>query len=218
MRSRDAESTMARLRVEHQLETARQTAEIARLRTIALEREAEQANLTAAKLDAQASLDALTGLFNRRHASVLESELRQAVEEGEPVALVLFDVDRFKVVNDTHGHTVGDRALVQIASQLRSGARKNDMPCRWGGDEFLLLLVGMDVDGAAKVAERIRRDIAESELDDGGTPVKMTISAGVAGPNGNGEADLERLIAAADRALYRAKADGRDRVSVDAGV
>jgi len=136
MRSRDNEDNLARLRIEHQVESARQNAEIMRLRSIALKGEVEQANLELAEAEAQASLDPLTGLFNRRHLLILAEEVRRANAEGRPVALAMFDVDQFKVVNDTQGHTFGDTALVAVAAQLRRSSRKSDMPCRWGGDEF----------------------------------------------------------------------------------
>lgn len=212
-RSRDAENTLARLRIEHQVESARQSAEILRLRSLALAREVEQANLTLASVEAQASLDPLTGLFNRRHLAVLAEELRQAVDKGAPCTLVMFDVDHFKDVNDTYGHSFGDQVLVAIAGHVRRSARKGDMPCRWGGDEFLLLLTDMDTDQARAIAERIRSAVATDKLGHGGNALPVTLSAGVASVGISEVADLESLITAADAALYAAKNAGRNRVT-----
>jgi diguanylate cyclase (GGDEF)-like protein len=212
-RSRDAENTLARLRIEHQVESARQSAEILRLRSLALAREVEQANLTLASVEAQASLDPLTGLFNRRHLAVLADELRHAVDEGVPCALAMFDVDHFKDINDTYGHSFGDQVLVAIAGHVRRSARKGDMPCRWGGDEFLLLLTDMDIEQAHLIAERIRSAVATDKLGHGGNALPITVSAGVADVDITEVAELESLIAAADRALYAAKKAGRNRIA-----
>ena len=216
-RTRETESRVARLAVEHQVESARKDAEIHRLRSLALEREVEEGRVAQVSLEAQASLDPLTGLFNRRHTAVLREELKRAISRGLPVCLTMFDIDRFKNVNDENGHAAGDKVLVSIAAELRTNARKSDMPCRWGGDEFLVLLVDMDADAAGSAAERLRLAVAESSVFCSGTAVSVTLSAGVASVDSQSPADFDSLVAVADAALYAAKAAGRNRVVVADG-
>lgn len=210
--SGEAESRLANLRVEHQVQSARKDAEIHRLRNLALEREVEERRIAQALLEAQASLDPLTGLFNRAHVSVLAEELRMAVDRQRPVSLVLFDVDHFKAVNDTHGHLGGDRVLISIARALKENVRESDMPCRYGGDEFLVLLTGMDRRAAAAMAERMRAAISTTPVRHGDTRIAVTVSVGVTSAMPGEPADLEALIERADHALYAAKQTGRDRV------
>jgi diguanylate cyclase (GGDEF)-like protein len=216
-RTRETESRVARLAVEHQVESARKDAEIHRLRSLALEREVEEGRVAQVSLEAQASLDPLTGLFNRRHTAVLREELRRAIRQGQPVSLTMFDIDRFKSVNDERGHAAGDQVLVSIAAELRGNARKSDMPCRWGGDEFLVLLVGMDADAAGSAAERLRLAVAETSVICSGAAISVTLSAGVASVDAQSPVDFDSLVARADAALYAAKAAGRNRVVVGEG-
>jgi diguanylate cyclase (GGDEF)-like protein len=205
-------SRLANLRVEHQVESSRKDAEIERLRSLALEREVEERRLAQARLEAQASLDPLTGLHNRRHLAVLAEELARAAAEGRPVSLMIFDIDRFKQVNDTRGHRGGDRVLVSVARELVRNSRDTDTPCRYGGDEFLVLLTGMDARAAGKAAERLRSAVSDTPVKFGDAAIPITISAGVASVQPGGRADLASLIEAADRALYAAKQGGRDRI------
>jgi diguanylate cyclase (GGDEF)-like protein len=212
----ETESRLDRLAGEHQVETARKDAEILRLRSLALEREVEERRVAQASLEAAASLDPLTGLFNRRHTAVLREELGKAAARGLPVSLTMFDIDHFKTINDEHGHATGDTVLVAIAAQLRKNARKSDMPCRWGGDEFLVLLVDMDEQAAENAAERVRAAVAEAPIACAGTDVPVRLSAGVASVRGGSPIDFDALVAAADAALYEAKESGRNRVVVSA--
>jgi diguanylate cyclase (GGDEF)-like protein len=212
----ETESRLDRLAIEHQVETARKDAEILRLRSLALEREVEERRVAQASLEAAASLDPLTGLFNRRHTAVLREELSKATAAGLPVSLTMFDIDHFKTVNDEHGHATGDTVLVSIAAQLRKNARKSDMPCRWGGDEFLVLLVDMDERAAENAAERLRAAVAEAPVPCAGVDVPVQLSAGVASVRGGSQADFDALVASADAALYVAKESGRNRVVVSA--
>ncbi len=213
----ETESRLARLSVEHQVETARKDAEILRLRSLALEREVEERRVAQASLEAQASLDPLTGLFNRRHTTVLRQELEKAIENGLSASITMFDIDHFKTVNDDHGHAVGDKVLIAIAGELRANARKSDMPCRWGGDEFLVLLVDMDKRAAQTAAERLRAAVADSPIACSGVEVPVTLSAGVASADPRLYADFDSLVASADAALYVAKENGRNRVCVAEG-
>ena len=128
------------------------------------------------------------------------------------MCLTLFDVDRFKLINDTHGHLAGDRVLVAIALQLSKNARASDVPCRYGGDEFLMLLVGMDASRGAEAAERLRTAVAGTVVESGAARMKVTISAGVTCVDPGDAADLPAIIERADRALYAAKQAGRNRV------
>lgn len=210
----ESETRIAHLRVEHQLDSARKDSEIHRLRSLALEREVEERRLAQARLEAQASLDPLTGLYNRRHLSVLSEELQAAAVRGEPACLALFDIDHFKLVNDTFGHLTGDRVLVSLALLLGRNSRASDIPCRYGGDEFLVLLVGLDGDTGAEAAERLRASVAAATIESDLKQIKVTISVGVACVQAGDDTDLSELIERADRALYAAKLEGRNRVVV----
>jgi diguanylate cyclase (GGDEF)-like protein len=208
----ESEARLAHLRVENHLEAARKDSEIHRLRSLALEREVEEARLAQARLEAQASLDPLTGLYNRRHLLVLAEELVAATARRESACLVLFDIDHFKEVNDTYGHLAGDRVLVEMAERLRSNSRANDVPLRYGGDEFLVLLLGMDAPAGAEAAERLRAAVEAESIESDGAQICVTISAGVICAPLGGAVDLEALIEQADSHLYRAKQAGRNRV------
>src|SRR5919202_4543578 len=133
-------------------------------------------------VERQALVDSLTGLANRRHAQdALALELSRAARFGDPLALVVVDVDTFKTVNDTHGHPFGDRLLREVAGVLAATLRDIDLASRWGGDEFVLLLPATDVDGAVSVAERIRAELAgRFVVAPDGSAVATTASFGVA--------------------------------------
>jgi len=157
-----------------------------------------------------ATTDALTGLPNRRHADeVLERLLAAARRTRRPLAVVLFDLDHFKAINDNFGHSIGDEALRATASATRELLRGSDHAARFGGEEFLLLLPETSADDALIVAEKLRAQIAELEVE--GLDREVTASFGVAAYPDH-EATADRLIEAADAALYRAKAAGRNRV------
>lgn len=173
-------------------------------RTGALVAELRRVN---AQLDRAASTDQLTGLANRRE---VDRALR-AAREGT-VAVALVDVDHFKAVNDTWGHDVGDVVLQAVAGRLRRVLRDADVVGRWGGEEFVALLAGADVDGAGVVCERVRAAVSQPlSLDRG--PDAVTISIGVAVGETTAHR-IEDLLREADQALYRAKAGGRNRVIV----
>ncbi|WP_260927619.1 diguanylate cyclase [Novosphingobium sp. 9] len=167
-------------------------------------------------LRAMAMADPLTGLANRRRLDeVLEVRAVEAEKLGQPLSCVMVDVDHFKRINDTHGHETGDRVLREISAVLTHATREDGLAFRHGGEEFLLLLPGLDADQAAARAEEIRARIAELHFEVGGNAIgPVTVSAGVASTPLHCPAD--RLLQTADAALYRAKAAGRDRVSVAA--
>jgi diguanylate cyclase (GGDEF)-like protein len=174
---------------------------------------ANQRNLAVA--EQRAASDALTGLPNRRAAD--EAIKRMAAHAGRtvtPLAAVLLDLDRFKQVNDLHGHDRGDQALAMIGQILSASLRASDFAARYGGEEFLLLLPDTDRGGAVEVAEKLRRTIAQTEVRDVGV---LTASFGIA-VLPDDAAEPEQLIRKADRALYAAKARGRNRVEVAAST
>jgi diguanylate cyclase (GGDEF)-like protein len=162
------------------------------------------------QLSTEARVDPLTGLWNRRaFGERLDTESARAVRESAPLAVVAFDIDHFKRVNDVHGHEVGDRVLKWVAEILAHETRGADITARVGGEEFVVVLPGTGIVGAQEFAERVRRAVAA-----GGGPAELTISAGVA-------ASVPRsvdhgLVDAADRALYAAKRGGRNAVHVAA--
>jgi two-component system, cell cycle response regulator len=162
--------------------------------------------------------DPLTGLFNRRYKETQVAMLaEEAVSEERPFALMVADIDLFKAINDTHGHDVGDRVLTQLGERLRGNLRAIDVPCRIGGEEFMIALPDTDMQAACEVAERLRRAVFGKPFDGGAKsgPLSLTISIGVAARE-DGSDTLERMLKRADEALYRAKREGRNRVQADA--
>lgn len=161
--------------------------------------------------------DPLTGCVNRAHGvDMLERELRRARRTQRPVSLIMFDVDRFKQINDRRGHLQGDAVLAAVGEQLNSILRSSDVRCRYGGDEFLLILPDTPILGAQQVAECLRRQVCENPRL-GADDLRVTISLGVAASLPD-EMDPTALIARADDALYRAKRGGRDRWCAAAAV
>jgi diguanylate cyclase (GGDEF)-like protein len=159
-----------------------------------------------------AVIDQLTGMLNRKALSTRSEELaQQALISGDPVGMIVCDLDHFKQINDTHGHPVGDSVLKDVAYLLRKQLRAFDLAYRLGGEEFLILLPGSDLDRAVELAERLRERVAAEPLG-GGVPV--TMSFGVSGSSRGESFDYQALFAEADAALYRAKQTGRDHVSL----
>jgi len=162
----------------------------------------------------QSIRDPLTDAYNRSHFEErLDAELERAGRSGRPVSLVFIDVDRFKALNDTYGHGQGDDVLRGIAALLLASTRDEDCVCRYGGDEFVVLLPEADRAAAEAKAERFRKGIESMSFPNALDPdaaIHVTVSCGVASFPGEGEAEL---LAAADLALYRAKRTGRNRVS-----
>jgi len=168
-------------------------------------------------LRVQATHDRLTGLWNRGMIlDELERQRHRASRDGAPLAVVLADVDRFKSVNDTHGHAAGDVVLGEIASRMSSALRASDALGRYGGEEFLLVLPGCDAAGASTVADRVRQSVAAEPVRVDGIALDVSVSLGVASTFEPLGLDVGTLVATADRALYRAKALGRNRVELRA--
>jgi diguanylate cyclase (GGDEF)-like protein len=165
------------------------------------------------------AFDQLTGLLTKESlATAAEAELRRCARFALPLAVLMMDLDRFKSVNDTHGHLTGSRVLADVGRLIRHGFRGTDVSARYGGEEFFAYLAEVGAAGGARAAERIRAAIEEhpfcrvDEAGEGRT-LHVTISIGVSEFPRDG-ASLEALLAAADRALYRAKEAGRNRVCV----
>jgi diguanylate cyclase (GGDEF)-like protein len=164
-------------------------------------------------VERQAVTDELTGLFNRRRfQEAMATEVERSKRFGQPVGLVLLDLDDFKAVNDTYGHQQGDLVLREVARVLRETSREIDEPARYGGEELAVVLPGTDLEGAYNLAERVRAGIEELALPllDGEGALRVTASFGVATLPGSAD-DMRELVAAADEALYRAKRAGKNR-------
>jgi len=160
----------------------------------------------------EAMHDSLTGLLNR--GAVLEQltkELVRASRRGAPVAVLMGDLDHFKVINDTHGHAAGDAVLREAARRLKAGMRAYDSVGRLGGEEFIAVLPECDAKTGLSVAQRLCRSLAETPTKYNGTAIPHSISIGVAATDQFGSARADELIRAADAALYRAKHAGRSR-------
>jgi len=166
--------------------------------------------------------DVLTGWHNRRYLQVrLIEELARARRDSSNLVCLMIDIDRFKHVNDTHGHAAGDEVLCEFAQRIEAEVRASDIAARYGGEEFVVLLPNTDTDSGVLLAERIRLSISATPIDlRYDEPVTITASVGIASVVPDPEDDDfktagDALIARADVALYSAKAAGRDRVAVE---
>jgi diguanylate cyclase (GGDEF)-like protein/PAS domain S-box-containing protein len=165
-----------------------------------------------AKLNEMATHDALTGLFNRRYLEdTFERELIRAARQNHPVSVVMGDLDHFKVINDTYGHQAGDTVLREFGRLLKLHARGSDICCRYGGEEFLLILPDMTEENACERAEQLRVAIADTTIMFDTSAIRVTASFGVASFPRHGRTG-DKLIGAADHALYTAKELGRNQV------
>lgn len=162
--------------------------------------------------------DALTGLYNRRYMeSHLTTLVEQSTARGKPITVLVLDIDFFKAINDNYGHDAGDDVLREFSIRIRKSIRGIDLACRYGGEEFVIVMPETDMAVAATVAERLRRRIATEPfvVDCGTKNLEVTISIGLAGLE-NADDTAATLLKRADQALYRAKRDGRNRVVADA--
>ncbi len=156
--------------------------------------------------------DSLTGCFNRKHAlEVMDSELRRSRRSQMPVSLVMFDLDHFKEINDTYGHLCGDAVLAAVGQRMNAVLRGSDLKCRYGGEEFLILLPDTPLVGARRVAETLRRELGDRAVRWNEEEITVTASFGLTAIT-PGEVDANAIIGRADRALYKAKESGRNRV------
>ncbi|MEP6783993.1 MAG: GGDEF domain-containing protein, partial [Acidobacteriota bacterium] len=160
--------------------------------------------------------DSLTGCFTRGHSlEVIDSELRRARRSHTPVTMIMFDLDHFKDVNDRYGHLCGDAVLSAVGKRMKEVLRGSDLKCRYGGEEFLVLLPETPLHGARRVAETLRREICERPVHWSGEALTITASFGLA-QTMPGEVNVPAVISRADQALYRAKDAGRNCVRIAA--
>ncbi|MBU3070184.1 GGDEF domain-containing protein [Aestuariicella sp. G3-2] len=165
------------------------------------------------KLDKLVVTDALTELFNFRYIhQALDQEFERTLRTGQDTSLILLDLDHFKQVNDQWGHDAGNQALQQTAALINNTTRKLDIPCRYGGEEFLIILPSTDLRTGTLVAERLRIQIETTPLMIGKEKLHLTASAGVDSFTPTSDFTPEMLIKRADNWLYKAKTDGRNRV------
>jgi diguanylate cyclase (GGDEF)-like protein len=209
-RTRDLYATLVAAREELERRVAERTAEL----------EAANARLQEiqAALREQAIRDPLTGLFNRRYLDeTIPREMARAKRAGASIGVLMVDIDYFKRINDTHGHPAGDKVLRSVAAVLRSGIRAEDIACRYGGEEFVLVLPGMARAVVSRRAEQLRARVAALSVSLGDSVARPTISIGGAiWPEHS--STFASVIARADAELYQAKRAGRDRVIIaDAG-
>ncbi len=185
----------------------------------ALAREDEIGDVAKASVNMQRSLrnlivkDSLTDLYNRRYCNQnLKNISEQYIKTGEPYTLAIADIDFFKKVNDTYGHTAGDEVLVSVAQIMKKSMAGKGFAARWGGEEFLLVYTGCDMETTLTYLEMLVEAIREMCVEYGDKVIKITISIGVA--TGNGDS-VDKVLCTADNRLYHAKKEGRDRVVSD---
>jgi len=167
-----------------------------------------------AKIEAQATLDTLTELPNRRGFDLLAAQaLHEAQREPKPLTALLLDLDHFKVLNDTYGHLAGDQVLIGFARDLESCLRHSDIVCRWGGEEFIVLLKDTDGETGLMIAEKIRRHVEQQRYAYNGSALQLTVSIGLTTLQANDT--LHTLLSRADHSMYRAKQTGRNRTCVE---
>ncbi|HEX7463205.1 MAG TPA: GGDEF domain-containing protein [Dermatophilaceae bacterium] len=159
-----------------------------------------------------AAMDPLTGVYNRRFGlQRLTEEFGRSSRSGDPLGLLMLDLDHFKAVNDTYGHLVGDRVLQTVVRAARQVLREGDVLLRYGGEEFLIVLPGAGRDDLMQMAERVRRAVAEAEVTEAGQRIPVTVSIGGSGLPDNNATKPQDLIVVADAAMYSSKESGRDR-------
>ncbi|WP_020587637.1 diguanylate cyclase [Desulfobacter curvatus] len=161
-----------------------------------------------------ATTDPMTKLYNRRSfANISANLLGQSKRESQAMSVLMIDIDKFKGINDTHGHDVGDTVIITMAENLRNMSRTGDIICRYGGEEFVLLLPNTRIDGARTLGEKIRRQIEESTVKiESGGQVHFTVSIGATEVDVPAEKNLEPALKRADVALYQAKEGGRNKL------
>jgi diguanylate cyclase (GGDEF)-like protein len=159
--------------------------------------------------------DPLTGVFNRRYLhEMLRAEFERATVSGQPTSLLILDLDKFKPINDTWGHRLGDLVLCEVAARLRQTTRGSDRVCRYGGDEFAVIAAGSELHAAALLAERLRLAISDTPVIASGREIRMTCSLGVASAPENAPNTADELLHLADLSMLAAKRRGGDAVQI----
>jgi diguanylate cyclase (GGDEF)-like protein len=206
------------LKVISDLETAQRDAEIYRLKTVELQNEINERSRIQKELEILAITDPLTGLYNRRQFfNLANHEIEQVRRFNRAVALVLIDLDDFKRINDTFGHLIGDSVLSRIAGIFQGLTRAVDVVCRYGGEEFAILMPETDSTASEIIIQRVRKTLEGQNLIANLGDFPVTFSAGIASfgtSNAHGPVDLEILIKWADQALYHAKHAGKNRTVI----
>ena len=158
--------------------------------------------------------DPMTKLYNRRYFSEISEDIFSlAKRNGHNLGVIMLDIDKFKRVNDTYGHQVGDEVIISLANVIVTHIRQSDTACRYGGEEFVILLPETDINGVRNVAEKIRRAVEESKMElPDGVELKYTVSLGITEADFEKDRNVEKVIGRADEALYDAKESGRNRV------
>lgn len=169
------------------------------------------------KLEESSNVDALTGLYNRRYLNlIMERELNYMKRYRENCVILLIDIDDFKSVNDTYGHPAGDKVLVELSSILKHAIRESDLPIRWGGEEFMLMLFKCEAKKIAPMVERLLEYIRKHEFSiNRNKKINLSVSIGVSQLTGYTDDDFNKAYENADHALYKAKKSGKDRVVVN---
>jgi diguanylate cyclase (GGDEF)-like protein len=207
---------LSALRVSHQIETAQRDAEIHRLQKERLQSELDEHKRLHAILEELATRDPLTNLFNRRHfMNLAEQEWKRAIRYQHPLCALMLDVDRFKQINDEHGHAAGDTALTSFANIIRSTLRSTEIAARYGGDEFIILLPETQPQSGLIVANRMCQTIKSYAVNTDSGRIELTPSIGLAcltAKNTNRVRSLSELLNHADKALYMAKRAGGGQV------
>jgi diguanylate cyclase (GGDEF)-like protein/PAS domain S-box-containing protein len=213
--SRSADQRPLRMIGTHTDITSRKVAEVTMSHAnTRLHNQIDEIRSLQTKLAEQAVRDSMTGLYNRRYLDeTLDREVARARREGHPLSVVMIDVDHFKKLNDSYGHQAGDEVLKSLAEMLRQNTRTEDVACRYGGEEFLVLLPGMPLENACERAEIWRMQFEQSTFAFGNFALKATASLGVSSYPQHGKTPDE-LTLAADTALYRAKRNGRNRAEL----
>ncbi|MFC2156649.1 diguanylate cyclase [Acidobacteriota bacterium] len=170
---------------------------------------------TQAELQKIATHDGLTQIWNRvAILNILDEEIERSVREKLPVGVIMIDIDQFKTVNDTHGHQAGDLVLINVANNLKNSLRPYDKIGRYGGDEILIVLPNCSLQDLEHVSVRLLRSVAEEKVDFDGKSIMVTISIGGISSESNQKISSHLMIQESDKALYRAKNDGRNRFSI----
>jgi diguanylate cyclase (GGDEF)-like protein len=159
-----------------------------------------------------ANTDSLTQLWNRKKIlELLEEELNRNFRDNKPVGVIMLDIDNFKTINDTYGHLIGDKIIIEVASRLQKKVRSYDKIGRYGGDELLLVLPGLSRQDAKNIAERLRKAVCAEKIQTDAGPIDTTVSLGVSIFDKASRPSTKKIIEKSDHALYMAKERGRNR-------
>ena len=176
---------------------------------------AKEKNLLLEKLKEQANRDPLTNMYNKRHFAIISDSILELTNRSkESLSVIMIDIDKFKNINDTHGHIIGDKILILLANKLMSLVRKSDTIARVGGEEFAILLPNTSATQANILARKIREEVEKTIFEESTTKINFTISLGVYEFNKKEDKNINTVLDKADKALYAAKNSGRNRVSI----